>query len=112
MHWADGGETDVENSLLLCSKHHRLQHEGGYTIETDYMGRFYFRSSQGKAIPDVHGRYPSRDGFDHVEGVSEPQVDYSLFNRAPRGEDLFPCATPHLYDSLKAEGRVVRQFYG
>ena len=26
-HWADGGETSLENLLLLCSHHHRLLHE-------------------------------------------------------------------------------------
>ncbi len=32
-HWADGGETKLENLLLLCSHHHRLVHEEGWTIE-------------------------------------------------------------------------------
>ncbi|RLA39567.1 MAG: hypothetical protein DRR42_27030, partial [Gammaproteobacteria bacterium] len=27
-HWADGGETSLDNTILLCSKHHRLLHEG------------------------------------------------------------------------------------
>jgi Domain of unknown function (DUF222)/HNH endonuclease len=28
-HWARGGETAIENVVLLCSKHHRAVHEGG-----------------------------------------------------------------------------------
>jgi hypothetical protein len=32
-HWADGGETRLDNLVLLCRHHHRLQHEGGYRIE-------------------------------------------------------------------------------
>src|SRR5690606_25001938 len=28
-HWANGGETSLENLMLLCSKHHTLVHEGG-----------------------------------------------------------------------------------
>ena len=32
-HWADGGETKLENLLLLCSHHHRLLHEEGWKIE-------------------------------------------------------------------------------
>ncbi|MDX1435097.1 MAG: DUF222 domain-containing protein, partial [Gammaproteobacteria bacterium] len=34
-HWADGGETSLENTMLLCSRHHRLVHEGGYVIRKD-----------------------------------------------------------------------------
>jgi hypothetical protein len=32
-HWADGGETKLENLVLLCRHHHRLLHEGGWTVE-------------------------------------------------------------------------------
>ena len=31
-HWADGGETTLENLVMLCS-HHRFVHEYGYAIE-------------------------------------------------------------------------------
>jgi hypothetical protein len=39
-HWAHGGETTLDNLLLLCRRHHRLVHEGGYTVDGD--GRFFF----------------------------------------------------------------------
>jgi hypothetical protein len=32
-HWADGGETKLENLVLLCSHHHRLVHEEGWKVE-------------------------------------------------------------------------------
>ncbi len=32
-HWADGGATDIENTLLLCKHHHGAVHEGGYTLQ-------------------------------------------------------------------------------
>jgi hypothetical protein len=32
VHWAQGGPTDLDNLVLLCSFHHRLVHEGGWRI--------------------------------------------------------------------------------
>ena len=32
-HWARGGNTDLDNLLLLCGKHHRLVHEGGWSVD-------------------------------------------------------------------------------
>jgi hypothetical protein len=32
IHWADGGETKLDNLILLCRRHHRFVHEHGYTI--------------------------------------------------------------------------------
>ena len=33
IHWLDGGETNLANLVLLCRRHHRAMHEGGYFIE-------------------------------------------------------------------------------
>ncbi len=43
MHWADGGETTLENTILLCSKHHRLLHEGAFSIKSGPGGQWQFR---------------------------------------------------------------------
>lgn len=46
-HWAEGGETSLDNLLLLCWQHHRLVHEGGYTIEDAESGEPRFRNRHG-----------------------------------------------------------------
>ncbi|HSH60122.1 MAG TPA: DUF222 domain-containing protein [Acidimicrobiales bacterium] len=33
LHWAKGGGTSLANCCLLCTRHHRAVHEGGYRIE-------------------------------------------------------------------------------
>jgi hypothetical protein len=65
-HWADGGETSLENTTLLCSGHHRLVHEGGYTIRKDHQERWYFMRPDGRAIPQ-YGYQPD-DMIDEQPG--------------------------------------------
>ena len=33
VHWALGGDTRLDNLTLLCRRHHRLIHEGGWSLE-------------------------------------------------------------------------------
>jgi len=49
-HWCDGGETSLRNTILLCTAHHTLVHEGGFSIVVDGDGlRFIDRA--GKELP-------------------------------------------------------------
>ena len=52
-HWADGGETSLRNTLLLCRRHHRLVHEDGYRVAMDKDGQVVFFTPRGKAIGTV-----------------------------------------------------------
>jgi Domain of unknown function (DUF222)/HNH endonuclease len=52
-HWAHGGETSLENLLLLCRMHHRLLHEGGYRTEALADGSIAFKNYRGGPIPDM-----------------------------------------------------------
>jgi hypothetical protein len=49
-HWAQGGETKLENLLNLCSYHHHLLHEGGFTVRLDASGKPKFTSPHGRPL--------------------------------------------------------------
>ena len=48
--WVDGGATSLENLLVLCDTHHRLVHEGGFTIERHRNGGYYFVRPDGRPL--------------------------------------------------------------
>ncbi|HEV8394303.1 MAG TPA: DUF222 domain-containing protein [Vicinamibacterales bacterium] len=49
-HWADGGPTALDNLILVCRRHHRLLHEGGFTVERTVDGDAVFRRPDGRFI--------------------------------------------------------------
>ena len=57
-HWADGGETSLDNTILLCSKHHRLLHEGGFRIKKDTGCQWQF-SYPASRVPRLPGVAPA-----------------------------------------------------
>ena len=52
VHWINGGETKLLNLILLCSRHHRLVHEGGHRIESPSDHVFVFLDSAGRVAPE------------------------------------------------------------
>jgi len=57
-HWIDGGETRLENLVLLCSAHHRLLHHDAFhiTVEDDDV---VFVSRDGEVIePALRPQFP------------------------------------------------------
>jgi hypothetical protein len=49
-HWADGGETKLDNLIQLCRRHHRAVHEEGFTVELLSDGEARFRRPGGRVI--------------------------------------------------------------
>ncbi len=39
-HWVHGGETTAANLVLLCRRHHRMVHEGGFRLQAVEGGRW------------------------------------------------------------------------
>ena len=52
-HWAHGGETALNNLVLLCPFHHRAVHEGGWRVEMDERGVPRFFNPLGVRMPVV-----------------------------------------------------------
>jgi hypothetical protein len=51
-HWTRGGPTDLDNLVELCRFHHRLVHEGGWTMTFD-GGAATFTSPAGRVVGDA-----------------------------------------------------------
>jgi len=50
IHWADGGETSLDNLVLLCRHHHRLVHEGGFDCKRSKDGEIYFLDQKRRCL--------------------------------------------------------------
>jgi hypothetical protein len=69
VHWADGGETKMENLILMCRRHHRLVHEGGFGLEAGSDRAFRFSRPDGTYLPHApDGR--SRGNFDAIRDAN------------------------------------------
>ena len=71
-HWSAGGETSLDNLMLLCSRHHRLVHEGGYRIVKDYQDRWCFKRPDGIAVPECG--FSAADSIDNGFGITSVLV--------------------------------------
>ncbi|MGE0621775.1 MAG: DUF222 domain-containing protein [Pseudomonadales bacterium] len=68
VHWAQGGETKLDNLVLLCRRHHRLVHEHGYRVEKVPDG---FRFSS-RADFSARADFSSRADFSARAGPGTP----------------------------------------
>jgi hypothetical protein len=50
-HWADEGETSLDNLVLLCRHHHHLVHEGGFTCVKTSDGEILFQDQRQEPLP-------------------------------------------------------------
>lgn len=65
VHWADDGATDLDNLVLLCHAHHRLLHEGGWTVSGHPARDLRFHDPGGRPLrttppgisPDIRTRF-------------------------------------------------------
>ena len=72
VHWADGGETKLSNLVLLCRRHHRLAHEGGFGLRLAKDGAVQFTDARGRPLerspaPPPVGLDAARELVEHLE---------------------------------------------
>ncbi len=62
-HWADGGETSLENLITLCRYHHRALHRDEFRIERDAGGEPTFVDARHRPIPPaIHPQFAEERG--------------------------------------------------
>ena len=80
-HWSNGGKTELSNLTLLCSYHHHLLHEGGFSIRRLDDGALEFHRADGRSIPrtgyrfdDMHDDERSSENNPSAEGFCNGMV--------------------------------------
>jgi Domain of unknown function (DUF222)/HNH endonuclease len=81
-YWSNGGETSLENLLLLCRRHHTLVHEDGYII-TPGGGGFY--NPDGRPLP---GCPPLPCGDGDITAAHDAEIEYHTIVPPHSGERL------------------------
>jgi hypothetical protein len=91
-HWLHGGETSVDNLVMLCTAHHHLVHEGGWSVVRGADGEVRFTSPVGRKLEPVPGRDASEDTLTWLQEWAEE-----------RGLDLGPDANLPLWDGTRPD---------
>ena len=60
-HWLHGGPTTINNLSLLCTHHHHMVHEGGWSLTRKPDGELCFKEPNGHELPAVPAREASED---------------------------------------------------
>jgi hypothetical protein len=93
-HWLHGGETSLANLLLLCPFHHRLIHEGGWTIDRDSDGNWLFVAPTGASVAN-----PQSQAWEgNIQTWLEEWADKHSLDLGPDTNEPMWDGTPVDYD--------------
>ncbi len=93
-HWMDGGHTSLDNLTLLCRRHHRAMHEGGFTVVPRGAGIWAFLDPAGavvEAAPPLPG-VPAAGALPRADSATLPVWDGTPFCLAYVVDVLRPSA--------------------
>ncbi len=102
-HWADGGETKLDNLILLCRRHHRALHEGHFKVRRLPDGELRFYSPKGRSISNVPGTPAvSEDALNvFVERLAEDGIQIDPMDNLPDWDGL-PVELGWAVDALRS----------
>jgi hypothetical protein len=90
-HWLHGGATRLDNLAMMCSRHHCMVHEGGWTITTGADGKFLFQSPSGKRLARNPLPEPVDDGVAWMRGwADERELDLGPEVNFPEWDGVKP----------------------
>ncbi|MCH8866727.1 MAG: HNH endonuclease [Proteobacteria bacterium] len=84
-HWADGGETSLDNLVLLCRRHHHLVHEGGFACEKSKDGEIIFRDQRREPLP-TWSTLPTIDDVDLKAWMDREFFEHDINSDTPAAQ--------------------------
>ncbi len=102
-HWLHGGETKPDNLALLCTYHHGLLHEGGFSIVKEGDGSLRFVTADGRSIP--------RNGYrleDFVDDDVDAESDDALDRPSCEGLPTTTGKRPRRHGEVREAAAVYR----
>jgi hypothetical protein len=76
-HWINGGESIPANMALLCTYHHRLLHEGAFSMVKEADETLRFMTADGRTIPKYG--YRREDFVDDYIGAADESTSAEGF---------------------------------
>ncbi len=96
-HWVDGGATSIDNLLLLCRRHHRAVHEGGFDLIRHQDGRVTFLRPNGTVLDAVPALPMASGRLDVVSDTQDlPTWDGARFDVAWAIDVLYRPVESHI----------------